>query len=58
MEGEASLHFSIRNGLPNGAMEVGAQFSCMQDHPILLQTVEGVIMVDAGGGTIDLSVYR
>ncbi|KAH6918429.1 hypothetical protein BKA70DRAFT_1087615 [Coprinopsis sp. MPI-PUGE-AT-0042] len=40
-EGEASLHFSIRNGLPDGAMQKG----------------DGVVIVDAGGGTIDISTY-
>ncbi|KAH6897540.1 hypothetical protein BKA70DRAFT_751100 [Coprinopsis sp. MPI-PUGE-AT-0042] len=40
-EGEASLHFSIDNGLPAGAMQSG----------------EGVVIVDAGGGTIDVSAY-
>lgn len=40
-EGEASLHFAIEHGLPRGVIEDG----------------EGVIIVDAGGGTIDLSAY-
>ncbi|RDB20569.1 hypothetical protein Hypma_012275 [Hypsizygus marmoreus] len=40
-EGEASLHFCIQNGLTTDAMTKG----------------EGVIIVDAGGGTIDLSAY-
>ncbi|KAF8161579.1 hypothetical protein B0H34DRAFT_701592 [Crassisporium funariophilum] len=40
-EGEASLHFSIQNGLPAGAMKDG----------------DGVVIVDAGGGTIDISSY-
>ncbi|EAU92333.2 hypothetical protein CC1G_00552 [Coprinopsis cinerea okayama7 len=40
-EGEASLHFSIENGLPSRAMDKG----------------EGVAIVDAGGGTIDMSAY-
>ncbi|KAJ3530024.1 hypothetical protein NMY22_g8745 [Coprinellus aureogranulatus] len=40
-EGEASLHFSIDNGLPPGASKGG----------------EGVVIIDAGGGTIDLSAY-
>ena len=40
-EGEASLHFAIQNGLPVGVMENG----------------EGVVIVDAGGGTIDVSSY-
>jgi hypothetical protein len=40
-EGEASLHFAVLNGLPIGVMEDG----------------EGVVIVDAGGGTIDISSY-
>ena len=40
-EGEASLHFSVKNGLPIGVMAAG----------------EGVVIVDAGGGTIDISSY-
>ena len=40
-EGEASLHFAALNGLPVGVMKHG----------------EGVVIVDAGGGTIDISSY-
>ena len=40
-EGEASLHFAVQHGLPVGVMEDG----------------EGVVIVDAGGGTIDISSY-
>jgi len=40
-EGEASLHFAVHNGLSRGVMENG----------------EGVVIVDAGGGTIDISSY-
>ncbi|PPR01390.1 hypothetical protein CVT24_006228 [Panaeolus cyanescens] len=40
-EGEASLHFAIRHGLPTKAT----------------QENEGVVIVDAGGGTIDISAY-
>ncbi|KAJ3815434.1 hypothetical protein F5876DRAFT_85802 [Lentinula aff. lateritia] len=40
-EGEASLHFCINNGLT---------VQSTQEH-------EGIIIVDAGGGTIDLSAY-
>ncbi|RDB20568.1 Heat shock protein 12A [Hypsizygus marmoreus] len=40
-EGEASLHFCIQNGLTTAAMMKG----------------KGVLIVDAGGGTIDLSAY-
>ncbi|KAF8805122.1 hypothetical protein BYT27DRAFT_7258239 [Phlegmacium glaucopus] len=41
-EGEASLHFSVQNGLPAGAMRNG----------------DGIVIVDAGGGTIDISSYN
>ncbi|KDR69808.1 hypothetical protein GALMADRAFT_255622 [Galerina marginata CBS 339.88] len=41
-EGEASLHFAIQNGVLLNAMAKG----------------EGVVIVDAGGGTIDISSYR
>ncbi|KAJ2912878.1 hypothetical protein MD484_g7538, partial [Candolleomyces efflorescens] len=40
-EGEASLHFLIDNGLPAGVIEEG----------------EGIVVVYAGGGTIDISAY-
>ncbi|KAF9465189.1 hypothetical protein BDZ94DRAFT_1307339 [Collybia nuda] len=40
-EGEASLHFCILSGLPTDAIAKG----------------EGIIIIDAGGGTIDLSAY-
>jgi len=41
-EGEASLHFSMESGLPSGTLKNG----------------DGVVIVDAGRETIDLSVYR
>lgn len=40
-EGEASLHFAINNGFASTNMNNG----------------EGVLIVDAGGGTIDVSAY-
>jgi hypothetical protein len=40
-EGEASLHFAIQNGLPTSAIRNG----------------EGVVIVDAGVETIDISSY-
>ncbi|KAF9480734.1 hypothetical protein BDN70DRAFT_893887 [Pholiota conissans] len=40
-EGEASLHFAIQHGLQGEAVENG----------------NGVVIVDAGGGTIDISSY-
>ncbi|KAJ7137618.1 hypothetical protein C8R43DRAFT_1089388 [Mycena crocata] len=41
-EGEASLHFCITNGLATDPLRLG----------------KGVIIVDAGGGTVDISAYR
>ncbi|KAF7290140.1 hypothetical protein MIND_01327200 [Mycena indigotica] len=41
-EGEASLNFCILNGLASEPLNAG----------------EGVIIVDAGGGTVDISAYR
>ncbi|KAJ2932548.1 hypothetical protein H1R20_g4563, partial [Candolleomyces eurysporus] len=40
-EGEASLHYSLENGLPADSMKQG----------------DGVVIVDAGGGTVDISAY-
>ncbi|GLB37967.1 putative ATP binding [Lyophyllum shimeji] len=40
-EGEASLHFCIQRGLTTEAMKNG----------------DGILIVDAGGGTIDISAY-
>ncbi|TFK20828.1 hypothetical protein FA15DRAFT_707733 [Coprinopsis marcescibilis] len=40
-EGEASLHFCLHSGLPSDAMKDGS----------------GVLIVDAGGGTVDMSAY-
>ncbi|KAJ7157455.1 hypothetical protein C8R46DRAFT_1178680 [Mycena filopes] len=41
-EGESSLHFCILNGLATDPLRLG----------------KGVIIVDAGGGTVDISAYR
>ncbi|PPQ68957.1 LOW QUALITY PROTEIN: hypothetical protein CVT26_001828 [Gymnopilus dilepis] len=41
-EGEASLHFAVQNGVLASILKQG----------------DGVVIVDAGGGTIDISSYR
>ncbi|KAJ7263612.1 hypothetical protein B0H12DRAFT_1103171 [Mycena haematopus] len=41
-EGEASLHFCVMNGLATDALQLG----------------NGVVIIDAGGGTVDISAYR
>ncbi len=55
-EGEASLHFCIEHGLPPYI-----KVSCLLFHPAthcsLAQDGEGVMIVDAGGGTVDISTY-
>jgi hypothetical protein len=60
-EGEASLHFCIQKGLTNEAITVSKSFNC---DPLIayfytyFQSGKGIIVVDAGGGTIDLSTYK
>ena len=60
-EGEASLHFCLQNGLTNDAIKVDFIQSCFFEKISLtpwLQSGKGLIIVDAGGGTIDISAYR
>jgi hypothetical protein len=59
-EGEASLHFAIQNGVLSGHMKVimkQGRFYPLYTSLIYSQE-SGIIVVDAGGGTIDLSAYR
>jgi len=59
-EGEASLHFAVENGVLSQASEVRFQSKA----GINLSTIliswkgEGIVIVDAGGGTIDVSTYK
>jgi len=60
-EGEASLHFCIQKGLTNEAIKVSKSFNCDPSIPyffIYFQSGKGIIIVDAGGGTIDISTYK
>ena len=64
-EGEASLYFAIQHGLPSGTLEVCTPRSCVlcdvvtDSRPFRdMQRGEGVVIVDAGGGTIDISTYQ
>ena len=57
-EGEASLHFAIQNGL--SAQDIKVRTVMLRRMGLLLtllQKGDGVIIVDAGGGTIDVSTY-
>lgn len=57
-EGEASLHFAIQNGLSAQDIKVRTVMLCRMGLLLtLLQKGDGVIIVDAGGGTIDVSTY-
>jgi len=58
-EGEASLHFCIQSGLTSEAMKVSLILS-MNIVSIVhnYQTGKGIMIVDAGGGTIDISTYK
>lgn len=59
-EGEASLHFAIENGVLSQAMEVCYPlFLGLLYEPCLITFQgEGIVIVDAGGGTIDVSTYK
>ncbi|KAI6029300.1 hypothetical protein BKA83DRAFT_4216861 [Pisolithus microcarpus] len=59
-EGEASLHFCVTNVLASDAFST-TPIVCA-DEPEVIQEVpedrdQGVIVIDAGGGTVDLSAY-
>ncbi len=55
-EGEASLHFCIHHGL-SSHIKVRSMVHCLRHLLIALQNDEGVVIVDAGGGTVDISTY-
>lgn len=58
-EGEASLLYCIQRDLAMEAVKVGLCLCCSYSSIILSssQDGQGVLIVDAGGGTIDLSAY-
>jgi hypothetical protein len=59
-EGEASLHFCLSNGLSitgNDACQ-SSQSNVPCHHLRSSQENSGVLIVDAGGGTIDITSYR
>ena len=61
-EGEASLHFCVQSGLTtNDAIKVEFYLIMFLERISLtpqLQSGKGLLIVDAGGGTIDISAYR
>jgi len=57
-EGEASLHFTIESGALSQTMEVWIVLLLFVSNTTDNVKGEGVVIVDAGGGTIDLSTYK
>lgn len=59
-EGEASLHFTIENGVLSQTERVYLlTFLYQTAYPdSLIFQGEGIVIVDAGGGTVDISTYR
>lgn len=60
-EGEASLHFCVKKGLATDPLRISLPnliIMMMLDSDNNLQQGKGVIIVDAGGGTVDISTYR
>ena len=58
-EGEASLHYCIQKGITKDAVQVRLFSLSIVLHAVTLcaQPGEGLIIVDCGGGTIDVSAY-
>ncbi|KAF8959252.1 hypothetical protein BDZ97DRAFT_1667388 [Flammula alnicola] len=62
-EGEASLHFCIQSGSTSEAIKARNLAFLLSMHVlmtafIVVQNGKGIIIVDAGGGTIDISTYK
>jgi hypothetical protein len=57
-EGEASLNYCVRNEYASDIIEVSGLTSRWQFPMTCSQSGVGVLLVDAGGGTIDLSAYH
>jgi hypothetical protein len=58
-EGEASLHYCIGNNYSSDVIKVAISLLSLFDVSLiwLAQSGQGIIIIDAGGGTIDLSAY-
>lgn len=56
-EGEASFNFCVNNGISRDAMKVGITIAVNLLNTDSLQVGNHVIVIDAGGGTIDISGY-
>ncbi|KAI6156476.1 hypothetical protein EDD17DRAFT_1763968 [Pisolithus thermaeus] len=59
-EGEASLHFYVTNFLTSEtfeAMPIASSDEWEEDDSGSVPEYQGVIIIDAGGGTVDLSAY-
>ncbi|KAF9234835.1 hypothetical protein BU15DRAFT_78668 [Melanogaster broomeanus] len=58
IQGEASLHFCVTQVLASDSLS-GTPIACPEDPEEVLDNSgpQGVVIIDAGGGTIDLSAY-
>ncbi|OJT02592.1 Heat shock 70 kDa protein 12B [Trametes pubescens] len=57
-EGEASIHFCIRSGLTSDSLSVSAHVAAFRSGIFIYwQDGQNVMIVDAGGGTVDISSY-
>lgn len=61
-EGEASLHFCVQSGLTSESVEVGVIVfggldACSLSVHLASQAGKSVMIIDAGGGTVDISSY-
>jgi len=57
-EGEASLHFAIESGILTQTKEVIWSYHNGKLYLPCASKGEGLVIVDAGGGTIDVSAYK
>lgn len=57
-EGEASLHYCINSGLVSDFIEVRSRIDLCRYALTASQDGARAMIVDAGGGTVDLSTYR
>ncbi|KAL4068705.1 hypothetical protein V8B97DRAFT_1918465 [Scleroderma yunnanense] len=56
-EGEASLHFCVTKVLASDAFSTPIAYSDEPEEPDNQPGYQGIAIIDAGGGTVDMSVY-
>lgn len=57
-EGEASLHFCVRNVFASDTLsKTPVAYTDEFEEPDTQPAYQGIVIIDAGGGTVDMSVY-